>query len=100
MAILFHAAIQTFGARGVRVDSADLAVGQGVIAVAVVPDSDLKLAGAGRRLNHVEVRKAGRVFYAELDHLVHPVHLLQLEPRAQPSALLVLVTFHDTLYMV
>lgn len=100
MTVLLHAMIQTSGARGVRIDSADFAVGQGIIAIAVVPDGDLEVAVAGRRLDHVEIRDAGRVFRAEIDHLVHPMHLLQLEPRAQSSALLVLVIFHNAFHVI
>lgn len=100
MAVLLHAMIQTSGARGVRIDSADFAVGQGVIAVSVIPDGDLEVAVAGRRLDHIEIRHARRVFRAEIDHLVHPMHLLQLEPRAQSSTLLVLVGFHNAFHVV
>lgn len=72
VAILFHTATQAPGTRGVRVDPADLAVGQAVIAVAVISNGDLEVAVSGRRLDHVEVRDAGRTVRAEVDHLIHP----------------------------
>jgi len=77
MTILLHPLIQTPGTRSVRIDPADLAVGQSVIAIVVIMHGELEIAIAGRRLYHVKVRDAGQIPYAKIHHPIDSVDLLQ-----------------------
>jgi len=92
--------IQAPGTRGIRVNPADLVVGQSIIAVTVITYGELEIAIAGRRLYHVKIRDAGQVLRAKIHYPIDSVDLLQFQTRAQSPALLVLVISHDTFHMV
>lgn len=103
MTILFHPTIQAFGGRGVRIESAHVVIGHGIRTVlAVVSNGELELSVARAHLYQIEI-DAATVAVAisfKIDHLIHPMQLLQTESRAHSSAPLVPIPVQHVVHML